>query len=63
MEASSVSLIHRIGLHIIVNHFAVLLLLGLNVVEGLAAFFVGEFEDAGVIQRRNVLFGTQNVAA
>jgi hypothetical protein len=63
LSFSRCALIHRICFHIIIDHFAVLLLLTLNVIERLTAFFVGKFKDAGVIQRRNVLFCTENVAA
>ena len=54
-------LIHRIRLHIIVEHFSVLLLLLLDVVQHLANILIGELKHAGVVQPGNVLFATQRV--
>ena len=56
-------LIHRIRLHIIVEHFAVELLFLLDVVEHVSELFVLEFKNAGVIERGNVLFRRECVCA
>jgi len=56
-------LVHIVCLHIIVDHFAVVLLLSLNVVQNGARARVTKFEDASVIQAGCVLFCCEQVCA
>lgn len=53
--------IHSVCGHIVVKHFAVVLLFFLNVVEDFADVFVAEFEDASIIEMGRVLFNSQSV--
>ena len=56
-------LIHRIGLHIIVEHFTVKLFFLLNMVENVSELLVLKFKNAGIIERGNVLFRRECVCA
>ena len=55
--------IHRICLHIIVNHFSVILFFLLNVIYSISHIRVAKFEHTGVIKMRSVLFSCEKVAA
>ena len=45
----AVSAVHAVCRHIVIEHFAVLLLFLLDMVQGVADFRAGEFENAGVV--------------
>ena len=55
--------VHAVGGHIVVEHFAVLLFFLLDVVEGIADVLVGEFENAGIVEMRGMLFDGEGVGA
>lgn len=55
--------IHSVCGHIVVEHFTVVLFFFLNVVQDFADVFVAEFEDAGIIEMRRVLFDGKSVGA
>ena len=56
-------LVHPVGLHIVEQHLAVLLLLLLDVAEHIAGGPVLELKDAGIVQGGNVLFPGQHIRA
>ena len=55
--------IHTVRVHIRVDLLAVLLLLGFDVGKHLTVGGVGEFKNGGVVDRGNVLFGREHIAA
>lgn len=55
--------VHSVLRHIGVELFAVLLLLGLNVVEGLSGGGIGELKHAHVVKARGVLFRGEHIGA
>ena len=57
------SRIHIVGLHILVDHVPMLLLLGLDVVQDLPQLGLPELEHAGVVEPRGVLFGGEQILA
>lgn len=55
--------IHRIYVHIIVDHFAVFLLFFLDMVERITKAFVGKLKNAGIVKMRYVFFACEKVGA
>ena len=55
--------VHGVGVHIVIDDLAVVLLLLLNVVEHAAGVGIIEFEHARVVQVRGVLFHCEHVRA
>ena len=61
--AGGFSAVHTVDFHIIVNGFAVVLLLRLNSVYRLTGVLVGKLKNAGIIKVRSVFFGGEKVTA
>lgn len=60
---SSFLRVHTVRLHVVVQHFTVLLLLFLNVVENIAHIFIFKLEDTGIVQVGRVFFSGEKIAA